>query len=342
VPTAVIIGGRGQSGRAIGQRLVEDGWDVTATSAGPVPDPSGAPGIRWSVLARDEAGSLTDVVAPGTDVVVDITSFTRAHAEQLVTLGDRVGSAIVISTLSVYSDPAGRSLEEARDEGSFPEWPVPLPEDWPTLAPGDDSYSARKVAVEQLLRERAPWPVTIVRPGAVHGRFSHHLREWYLVKRALDQRPQVVLPFNGESVFQPTATVNLAELVALAAGKPGHRTLNCGDQSPPTVAQISAIIDDLLNWSTERVLVAGPEPRPTVGNHPWAVPRPVVVDMSLAQLELGYQQRASYEEALAETVPWVVEACSGRDWRDVLTVLARYPTELFDYDAEDAYLAARP
>ena len=153
VPTAMIIGGRGQSGRAIGQRLVEDGWDVTATSAGPLPDPSGTPGVRWSVLARDEAGSLNDVVAPGTDVVVDITSFTRAHAEQLVALGDRVGSAIVISTLSVYSDPAGRSLEEAKDEASFPERPVPLPEGTrPTLAPGDDSYSARKVAVEQLLR----------------------------------------------------------------------------------------------------------------------------------------------------------------------------------------------
>ena len=119
---------------------------------------TGTPGVRWSVLARDEAGSLNDVVAPGTDVVVDITSFTPAHAEQLVALGDRVGSAIVISTLSVYSDPAGRSLEEAKDEASFPEWPVPLPEDWPTLAPGDDSYSARKVAVEQLLRERAPGP----------------------------------------------------------------------------------------------------------------------------------------------------------------------------------------
>lgn len=304
----MIIGGRGQCGRAISRRLVEDGWDVTATSAGPLPDPVETPGIRWSVLARDEAGSLTDVVAPGTDVVVDVTSFTRAHAEQLVALGDRLGSAVVISTLSVYSDAAGRSLEDAKDEDSFPEWPVPLTEDWPTVAPGDASYSARKVAVEQLLRQRAPWPVTIVRPGAVHGPFSHHLREWYLVRRALDHRPQVVLPFNGESVFQPTATVNLAELVGLAANKPGHRTLNCGDEGPPTVAQISAMVDDLLNWSTERVLVAGPEPGPTVGNHPWAVPRPVVVDMRLAHVELLYQPRASYAEALSETVPRSTES----------------------------------
>ena len=33
-------------------------------------------------------------------------------------------------------------------------------------------------------------------------------------KEPLTSGRQVVLPFNGESVFQPTATVNLAELVA--------------------------------------------------------------------------------------------------------------------------------
>ena len=95
-----------------------------------------------------------------------------------------------------------------------------------------------------------------------------------------------------------------------------------------------------MGWSTERVLVDGPEPGPTVGNHPWAVPRPVIADMRRAETELGYQQRATYAEALAETVPWVVDACSGRDWRDVLTALARYP-DLFDYEAEDAFLAKR-
>ena len=165
--------------------------------------------------------------------------------------------------------------------------------------------------MEQLLRQQAPWPVTIVRPGAIHGPSSHHLREWYFVKRALDRRRQVVLPFNGDSIFQPTATVNLAALVALAAAAPGRRTLNCGDLSPPSVAQISAIVDDLMDWSTERVLVAGPGAGAAVGNHPWAVPRPVVADMRRAQTELAYRPEATYGEALAETIPWVVDACCG-------------------------------
>ena len=43
--------------------------------------------------------------------------------------------------------------------------------------------------------------------------------------------------------------------------------------------------------------------------------------------------------ALAESLAWVVEACSGRDWREIMPQLAGYPGELFDYGAEDAYLA---
>jgi len=339
VRTALIIGGRGQSGRAIGDRLVEDGWTVTCTTAGPLPEPATTAGVRWIGLARDEVGDLTAVIPSDFDLVVDVTAFTPAHAEQLLALGDRVGAAIVLSTLSVYSDADGRSLDEATDEATFPAWPEPIPEDWATLPPGDDTYSSRKVAVERILRERAQWPVTIVRPGAIHGRHSHHLREWYFIKRVLDGRRQVILPFGGTSVFQPTATANLARLVALAADQPGHRTLNCGDLDPPSVAEISAIVDDLMHWSTERVLVPGPEPAPTVGNHPWAVPRPVVADMTRARAELGYRQATSYTEAITDTLAWALDITEGLDWRRVFPTLAGYPTELFDYVAEDDYLA---
>jgi len=61
--------------------------------------------------------------------------------------------------------------------------------------------------------------------------------------------------------------------------------------------------------------------------------------MGRAQAELGYREAASYADALAGSLAWVVEACSGRDWREVLPDLASYPHDLFDYGAEDAYLA---
>jgi len=61
--------------------------------------------------------------------------------------------------------------------------------------------------------------------------------------------------------------------------------------------------------------------------------------MRLARAELGYREVASYSDALADTLPWVLDACSKRDWREVLPTLAGYPTDLFDYAAEDSYLA---
>jgi nucleoside-diphosphate-sugar epimerase len=139
--------------------------------------------------------------------------------------------------------------------------------------PGSDTgYSARKAEIEHTLRSNALWLVTIVRPGAIYGSHSRHLREWYFIKRAIDRRRQVVLPYGGDSVFQPTAAANLAELVSLAASRPGSRTVNCGDLDPPTVAQISSIVDDLMGSTTERVLVDGPHPSRTSGITPGLCP----------------------------------------------------------------------
>jgi nucleoside-diphosphate-sugar epimerase len=341
MPRAFVIGGRGQSGLAISQRLVAGGWAVTATANGTEPDAGVAPGVRW--VAFDRANDeLAPLVEEGTDAVVDVTSFTVDLARQLIGLGERVGCAVVLSTLSVYSDAEGRSLDTAEDDAGFPDWPVPIPESQPTLPPGADGYSERKAAVEQVLRDEAPWPVAIMRPGAIHGRHSRHLREWYFLKRALDGRRTVVLPYEGAHPFQPIATVNLAELVALAAEQRSGLTFNCGDLDPPSPAEISSIVDDLMDFRTERVLVPGAVEAENVGNHPWAAPRPVVSDMTLAEQELGYRQPATYAEALRDTVAWAVEAVAGAEWHEVFPTLARYPGDMFDYAAEDAFLSSHP
>jgi nucleoside-diphosphate-sugar epimerase len=337
VPNALIIGGRGQTGRAIATKLVADGWRVTATTRGDARDLA-ASDVRWVHHDADDT-DLAVVVRTDVDVLVHTMAFDDADARRLIALGDRVGSVIVLSSVSVYSDDAGRSFDEAVDEATFPAWPVPIPESWVTVAPGAATYSTRKVALERALRDAAPWPVTIVRPGAIHGAHSRHLREWYFIKRVLDRRESVVLPFGGASIFQPTASVNLAALVALAAARPGDRTFNSGDLDPPTVSRISEVIDELMGWSTRRVLVDGPEPEPGVGSHPWAVPRPVIVDMSAVVTELGYVQALSYDEAVADTLRWALDACRDHDWREVFPLFSSYSHDPFDYVAEDAYLA---
>jgi nucleoside-diphosphate-sugar epimerase len=335
---ALVIGGRGQTGRAVAGRLLSDGWEVVATTSGALEGCPAMDGVRWLTLDPASPDGLRGS-ASGTDVVVHANAYTLGDAVALTDLGDAVGSAVVISTLSVYSDTEGRSLDEAEDDDSFPRWPAPIPAGQPLVTAGDATYSTRKAAVEQHLLEHARFPVTILRPGAIHGPFSRHLREWYFIKRALDRRPVVVLPYGGTSVFQPTATTNLAELAALAAGRPGRRVLDCGDEDPPSVDEIAGVVEELVGHRAEHVLVPGPPPAPNVGDHPWCTPRPVIVDMAPARDELGYRQVTGYAESVAALMPWALEATTGRDWRDVFPTLAGYPGDLFDYAAEDRFVA---
>ncbi|MGD0205854.1 MAG: hypothetical protein ABSB57_05410, partial [Dehalococcoidia bacterium] len=77
----------------------------------------------------------------------------------------------------VYADYQGRTLDEARERG-FPVFPVPIPESQPRTAPGDATYSTRKVAMEDVLLEGARVPLTILRPFAVHGSGCRAPRDW--------------------------------------------------------------------------------------------------------------------------------------------------------------------
>ena len=99
-----------------------------------------------------------------TEVIVDVVGHDERDAEQLLALRGHVGGLIAISSVSVYADAQGHTIDE----------------------------------------------------------------EWWVVGRARDRRPYIVLAHAGGSTFHPTSTRNLAQLVRLAAERPGTRVLNCG------------------------------------------------------------------------------------------------------------------
>jgi nucleoside-diphosphate-sugar epimerase len=268
--------------------------------------------------------------------VVDCIAMTAADARQLLALGDRVGSVVAISSASVYRDAHGRTLDEATGEEDFPHLRVPIPESNPTVPPGDETYSTRKVAMEQTLLA-GDVRATIVRPCAIHGPGTRFSREWHFVKRVLDGRRVVVLAHRGESRFHTTAAENLAELIALAARRPARRVVNCGDPNPPTVARIARTVAAALGHEWLEVLLPGEAPSEALSN-PWAVPRPIVVDMATAEIDLAYRPVTTYERAAEHACRWLVEATTGKDWREVLPGSARTMSEGFDYAAEDAFL----
>ena len=325
--TALIVGGSGQIGRAAARRLVDDGWRVTLAARRPLDTPSECDVVQ---LDRETPGALADAIGGGFDAVIDTVAFDANHARQLLEVQQDVGAFVVISSASVYRDGQGRTLDEARETG-FPVFPEPITEDHPTVDPGPQTYSTRKVALERALMEGARRPVTILRPGAIHGPHSTHPREWFFVKRILDGRRRTPLAWNGGNRFHTSATANIAELVAAALDHPATRVLHAADPEVLTVSQIGRAIALAMDADLELVPFEGP-PQAGVGGHPWGVASPIVLDMRRAQA-LGYRPAGGY-------VDLVGPACRSAEIAARAGVaFAPYLLTMFDYGAEDAWFA---
>ena len=157
-----IIGGTGHIGSFLTPRLVEAGHAVTCISRG-LKEPY-RPHEAWQLIERvemdraveEEAGRFGERVASlGADVVIDLTCYRLASAEQLVeALRGNTGHLLHCGTIWVH----GPSVE------------VPTTEAEPRTAFGD--YGERKAAIEAfLLREarQSALPVTILHPGHLVG-----------------------------------------------------------------------------------------------------------------------------------------------------------------------------
>ncbi|MFJ5265339.1 NAD-dependent epimerase/dehydratase family protein [Streptomyces sp. NPDC088387] len=338
----MVIGATGQIGRPAVAALARDGWDVTAASRGGGRDEGWPSEVRAVRLDRDDDAALAALVGDGCDVVVDVVAYGARHARQLTGLAGRVGSAVVISSISVYEDDKGRNFDTQEEPDGFPQYPVPLPETQRTVRPGEATYSTGKADLErELLAAGDTLPTTLLRAGAVHGPHCRTPRELYFVKRNLDGRRRRILAYGGSSRFHPVSVYTVAELVRLAAARPGSRLLNACDDEAPTVAEIAAAIDEVMGATPQTVLVEGPPPGPVVGDTPWSVPSPVVCDMSAAARELGYRPVVSYDETLPETVAWIEGRLTGRDWKEAYPRMFANYGDLFDYAAEDAWLEGR-
>jgi nucleoside-diphosphate-sugar epimerase len=328
---AIVIGGTGQIGRATVPALERAGFEVTVASRGGAVVGGG----RAVALDREDTDALR-TAASGFDVVVDTVAFTPVHAEQLLSLD--AGNLIVISTGSVYVDADGRYLDVAEETG-FPRYPDPILEPQPTVSAAGPGYSADKAAMERVLLAGTT-PVSVLRPGAIHGPGGRGPRELFFVQRALDGRRRVPLAHGGLSRFSTSATVNIAELIAVSATQPGSRVLNAVDDETPTVAEIARAVLDAMGSDAEIVPLEGPPVGDVVGASPWGVPLPIVLSMEAAH-RLGYRPAKAYHDAVRDAVEWIAGEVRDRPWRDAFPELVGRAEAWFPYDAEDAALRRR-
>lgn len=336
--TAFVLGGTGFVGRHVVRRLAECGWDVTVASRGETPMPEEIGALDHVAVDRGDDAALKRALGGGVDVLVDVIPYERRDAEQVLALRDLIGSVVGISSASVYADDEGRTLEEVRTSGESLRLPVPIKEKQRTAVPGDDNYSTKKAAIEKVLTDQDEVAATVIRPCAIYGPGDTLCREWFFVKRALDRRPHVLLAHEGKSVFHTTSVHNVAEMVRLAAERPGTRVLNCGDPDPPDVLRISRTIAEVMGHDWTEILVPPEQSNQSFVRNPWAAPTPFVVDMRTATAELDYEPVMTYDDAIGETVSWIVGVVSSRDWREALPRSANYLAERFDYGPEDSFV----
>ena len=337
---AVVIGGTGQIGRAIAEDLLAADWRVCVTHRGVRTAPASliARGAQVIALDRDEPAALQRALGCGADALIDTSAYDLGHAQQLIGVQDCIGSIVVISSSSVYRDAAGRTLDEARQNG-FPYFSAPIRETQKTVDPGPETYSTRKMALERHLLDTAKVPVAILRPCAVYGPGSGHPREWWFVKRMVDGRRAIPLAFRGASRFHTTSVLNIASLVRTTLENPGQRVLNIADPVALTVSEIATSIGRHLKYEGRFIELNDPAELTLLGRTPWSVPRPFTLDCSSAR-ELGYKPVAHYPDAVGAVCRWLVETASIGDWKRRFPTLAGYPWDLFDYMAEERFFNA--
>lgn len=335
--TALILGGNGQIGAPIARGLGHGGWAVRVLHQGRRPLASGLAELGVTELRGDcaDPADLARAIGDGVDLLVDCVGFDAPDAERVLTHSERLGSAVVVSSAAVYADEAGRTLGSADP----PQLPLPIAEDQTLVSADLTGYAGGKVRFEHR------WlagnvPVTVLRPGAIHGRYARNPREWYVLGRILDGRSDAILAYGGASQFQTTAAVTIADLVRLAAARPGARVLNAADPGALTVAEIVATVGAARD---HEITVHGLDGAPVgnLGLTPWSVPTPIVLDMTAAGHELGYRPVRSYADALPDYLDWLEAVASAGDWRAEHTEFASIGADLFDYAAEDAWLAAQ-
>ena len=335
---ALLLGGNGQVGTATARALLAHGYSVTIAHRGSRPlTPDLAHHRTELSLDRSDADALISA-ARGCDLVLDCVAFAPADAEPYRALAGELGSLVVISTASVYLGKNGTWMDAATGDDDFPRLTVPVTEQHPIVTAEVEGYSPQKAALERALLAIDGLPVTILRPGAIHGPNSPALREWYFIKRALDNRRRVPLVDGGASRFATSATVVIAELVRLAAERPARRVLNAVDDSAPTVLEIGHAVLAHLGHEVEFAAVDR-RSQSTVGSTPWSVPVPVVLSMQAAIDELGYVPVGTYRSTIRPAIDSMIAAVADVDWRERFPGLTRYGAdEWFDYASEDALL----
>lgn len=213
----LVFGGTRFIGRAIVERLLRDGHEVTLLNRGLSADPFGTAVKRVVGDRRDPQAIRRAASRRDYDSAVDITAYHESETNEVVTaFRERVGHLVHISTAAVYL--IRRNLLPPYREEDFS---GPLAE----RRPGDESswrYAEHKRRCEQVL-ERAwlehRFPSTSLRLPMVVGPHDYSRRTHAYLERLASSGP-LILPEGGLNAWGFLWVDDVADAVASSLANP--------------------------------------------------------------------------------------------------------------------------
>ncbi|WP_185601895.1 NAD-dependent epimerase/dehydratase family protein [Paenibacillus sp. 598K] len=330
----LVIGGTGFIGPFAINELYELGHTIALFNRGNTP--SSLPGItQISGDTKDLASYRSEFERFNPDVVIHMIAYTEQDARLAMNVFAGIAKRIVVlSSMDVYQ--AYGIILGLEDT---PPLPMPLREDSPLrhiMYPYGGDYE--KIKVEQVvLSQPVDLPGTVLRLPMVYGPGDPSHRLFKYVKRSLDSRSFLVL---DESFSNWRATRgyvgNVAHAITVASinNHAANRIYNVGDAFAYNEHEWINAIADVMKWSVKVHSVMKSELPKQLVNQNLQTKQNWIMDTTRIQEELDYKELYTLAEALEATVQWE------KDNPPVSLHPKEFP--LFDYDAEDLFIADHP
>jgi nucleoside-diphosphate-sugar epimerase len=254
----LVLGGTRFLGPPVVRTALAAGWQVTLFNRGKS-NPELFKDLEQIAGDRD-AGTLEGLKGRKWDAVVDTSAYVPAHVLQSCELlRDNVGHYVLVSTVSVYPDQSGETIDETTATS------VPKPE-WlaqaSTIREGQAHYGPMKADCERTADKAMPGRVTIVRPGLIVGPEDSTDRFTYWPVRCA-RGGEVLAPGepDGEVQFVDVRDVG-AFCFAVAAARPAGAFNVVGFKGRLSMAELLHGCKVTLNtecsftWVGEEVLLA--------------------------------------------------------------------------------------
>jgi nucleoside-diphosphate-sugar epimerase len=285
-----------------------------------------------------------EVIQFAPDVALHMVAIGEQDAARFMEAFRGVAKRVVaVSSADVYR---AYDVFRRRDSGALE--PMPLTEEaslrtqlYPYRHPSqsqDDWFRLYdKILVERAVMSDAALPGTVLRLPAVYGPGDAQHRLFPFIRRIDDGRR--FIPMAREKAgwrWTHGYVANVAHAIALAVtdDRAAGRIYNVGDAETPTVAEWVHMIADAARGEEDTRVLAQVVPLPAAAIPPHLkeeanYAQDIALDTSRIRAELGYAEPVARATALRHTIRWQRE-----------TQPARVDPRRFDYDAEDAALAA--